>query len=604
MKNSRMSRRVLAVVLCLLLMLTIAPTAFAQEEITTESALLEAINKAEEDAVITIGSAGVTLTAPLVISNGRSITLTGGAITASDDFNTSTSNNMIAISTKGTSVTINCRVEAKASSSKQYRCILVYNGGKLILESGAYITGGYQSGGGVMVTKEGDSAAEFTMNGGKITGNTGAIGGGLSINKVRGSYVINGGTITGNTATRYAGGVWAGSEVELTMTGGTVTGNNVNPGDTDYENSADIMVNSNSSSKEEAGLTINGPVTANVWVECGDAGENGATGKLTVTSEGKLAGDIIVPDSTVEQVVDKIINQGSIEGDIALGKGTVLTNKGTVDGNIELAEGTKLINDKGTVTGNVAVNGEGAEIDNGTTGQITGEVTGNPSVPEGSENTITASAGANGTITPSGEVTVAQNAETTFTITPNAGYVVADVKIDGVSSGAVTSYTFDNVFKDYTIVASFTKDPKTITYPDYSENTQVDKEQDDTNTYTVICRNLNVRQGASALTEKVSMLHRGDTIKGVQKNGWVAFTQNGTTVYVSAEYVQLVGGESSSQLQVLCRTLNVRSGAGTSYSKIGKLSRNANIEVVDAQNGWYRIAYNGGYGYVSSAYVG
>ena len=36
-------------------------------------------------------------------------------------------------------------------------------------------------------------------------------------------------------------------------------------------------------------------------------------------------------------------------------------------------------------------------------------------------------------------------ADQTFTITPDACYHIADVLVDGVSVGAVTSYTFTNV---------------------------------------------------------------------------------------------------------------------------------------------------------------
>ena len=77
--------------------------------------------------------------------------------------------------------------------------------------------------------------------------------------------------------------------------------------------------------------------------------------------------------------------------------------------------------------------------------------------------TITATAGANGTITPAGAVTVNYGADQTFTITPDAGYHVADVLVDGVSVGAVTSYTFTNVTADHTIAASFAIDTYTIT---------------------------------------------------------------------------------------------------------------------------------------------
>jgi hypothetical protein len=69
--------------------------------------------------------------------------------------------------------------------------------------------------------------------------------------------------------------------------------------------------------------------------------------------------------------------------------------------------------------------------------------------------TITATAGANGSISPSGVVTVNSGDSKTFTITANTGYQIADVRVDGISAGAVSSYSFRNVTANHTISASF-----------------------------------------------------------------------------------------------------------------------------------------------------
>lgn len=69
--------------------------------------------------------------------------------------------------------------------------------------------------------------------------------------------------------------------------------------------------------------------------------------------------------------------------------------------------------------------------------------------------TVMASAGSNGTITPSGSVTAQHGSTQTYTITPNAGYAIADLLIDGVSAGALSSYTFTNITASHTIAASF-----------------------------------------------------------------------------------------------------------------------------------------------------
>ena len=77
--------------------------------------------------------------------------------------------------------------------------------------------------------------------------------------------------------------------------------------------------------------------------------------------------------------------------------------------------------------------------------------------------TITATAGNGGTITPAGATTVAYNADRTYTIAANTGYHVSDVFVDGVSVGAVTTYTFTGVTANHTIYAAFDLNEYTVT---------------------------------------------------------------------------------------------------------------------------------------------
>ncbi|MDP3882701.1 MAG: VWA domain-containing protein [Candidatus Staskawiczbacteria bacterium] len=68
---------------------------------------------------------------------------------------------------------------------------------------------------------------------------------------------------------------------------------------------------------------------------------------------------------------------------------------------------------------------------------------------------ITSSTGLNGAIDPLGAVSVNYGYSKQYIMTPDSGYEVEDVLIDGVSVGALTSYTFGNVISDHTISASF-----------------------------------------------------------------------------------------------------------------------------------------------------
>lgn len=80
-------------------------------------------------------------------------------------------------------------------------------------------------------------------------------------------------------------------------------------------------------------------------------------------------------------------------------------------------------------------------------------------VPDADGNfTITSSVnGTGGTITESAKVP--KDGSKTFYMTPSPGYAIADVMVDGVSIGAVSSYTFNNVMKNHTIVVRFVAAP-------------------------------------------------------------------------------------------------------------------------------------------------
>ncbi|MPN08390.1 hypothetical protein SDC9_155672 [bioreactor metagenome] len=69
--------------------------------------------------------------------------------------------------------------------------------------------------------------------------------------------------------------------------------------------------------------------------------------------------------------------------------------------------------------------------------------------------TITASARTGGSISPSGSTSVNSGSSKTFTITANSGYKISDVKVDGLSVGAPSTYTFSNVTSAHTISATF-----------------------------------------------------------------------------------------------------------------------------------------------------
>lgn len=69
--------------------------------------------------------------------------------------------------------------------------------------------------------------------------------------------------------------------------------------------------------------------------------------------------------------------------------------------------------------------------------------------------TLTASASSGGTITPSGSLVTNVGSSKTFYITPKTGYSINGVKVDGISVGNITNYTFNDIGSAHTIAANF-----------------------------------------------------------------------------------------------------------------------------------------------------
>lgn len=71
--------------------------------------------------------------------------------------------------------------------------------------------------------------------------------------------------------------------------------------------------------------------------------------------------------------------------------------------------------------------------------------------------TITSSSDVNGTISASGTTTVYSGDTQSYTFSPSANYKISNVLVDGISQGAITSYTFTNVVANHTISVVFEK---------------------------------------------------------------------------------------------------------------------------------------------------
>ena len=79
--------------------------------------------------------------------------------------------------------------------------------------------------------------------------------------------------------------------------------------------------------------------------------------------------------------------------------------------------------------------------------------------PSGNVVTLTASAMSGGAIYPNGSITITVGGTKVYSIAPYAGYAIESVYVDGVSQGAISSYTFSNIAASHTIDAYFRIDP-------------------------------------------------------------------------------------------------------------------------------------------------
>ena len=147
-------------------------------------------------------------------------------------------------------------------------------------------------------------------------------------------------------------------------------------------------------------------------------------------------------------------------------------------------------------------------------------------------------------------------------------------------------------------------------YKDYVAS--VNSETSTTIQYVNAREGLNVRTGPSTSYSKLGKLSYGQSVTVIStSNGWSKINYNGSTGYVSSEYLQSTKPSSGSTSQTTNTVmyvnttagLNVRTGPSTSYSKLGKLSYGQSVTVISTSNGWSKINYNGSTGYVSSQYL-
>ena len=125
----------------------------------------------------------------------------------------------------------------------------------------------------------------------------------------------------------------------------------------------------------------------------------------------------------------------------------------------------------------------------------------------------------------------------------------------------------------------------------------------------VTATSLNVRSGPSTNNSVLFSVKKNEKVDILDSmSGWYKIsTSKGKTGWASSEYINTNIDSNSDTNEnkkvVTANSLNMRSGASTSYRVITKLSKGTVVEVISESNGWSKIKNDGRLGYVSSEYL-
>jgi len=115
---------------------------------------------------------------------------------------------------------------------------------------------------------------------------------------------------------------------------------------------------------------------------------------------------------------------------------------------------------------------------------------------------------------------------------------------------------------------------------------------------------VNIRSGAGSSHDRVGRLTKGTIITVTGKKGnWYQFNYKGKVRYVSASYLKQTTLAQASGNYEVTGSVNIRSGAGTSYDRVGRLTKGTTITVNGKKGNWYRFDHNGTNRYISGKYL-
>ena len=250
----------------------------------------------------------------------------------------------------------------------------------------------------------------------------------------------------------------------------------------------------------------------------------------------------------------------------------------------------------------------------------TPEPTSTPTITEEPSATAAPTAAPSPTAAPTSTPTV--TAAPTPAPTPSAPEITKTgtvwVNVLNIRSGAGTSYAkIDSFAKGDSVdivTVNYSPDWHQIWFQDqiayvYAQYVTVSDTPAISDTGTVWANTLNIRSGPGTSYTTVGKFSKGDSVDIIKANytdKWHQIYHNGQTAYVYAYYVKLSDTVSIETTGVITSSvLNIRSGPGTSYTKLGTFSKGDTVDIVKSNYtaDWHKILYNGSTAYVHASYV-
>ncbi|HFJ9286456.1 TPA: SH3 domain-containing protein [Bacillus toyonensis] len=133
---------------------------------------------------------------------------------------------------------------------------------------------------------------------------------------------------------------------------------------------------------------------------------------------------------------------------------------------------------------------------------------------------------------------------------------------------------------------------------------------------TINATSLRVRSAANTSSSVLGTLKNGEKVTVLGKaNGWAKINYQGKEGYVSLEFITIgkdsidptnptnPGQVTEERAVVNASLLNVRKGPSTGAAAVGHLKNGETVTIIGKENGWAKIRFNGGEGYVSLQFL-